>query len=167
MAKKILLLNNSYEVLNFITERRAIRLIFNDKCEIISEWEDEITWFSGSMKLPSILKLKNNVRRNYYSTVFSRPAVLKRDNKTCQYCNTKLRDSQITIDHIIPKSQGGSNSFINCVVSCHACNNMKANRTPEQANMTLLKRPVHPSYSNFKIDEPQEFWHSDWNDYII
>jgi len=169
MSKKTLLLSASYEVISFIPERKAFKLFFNDKdkVEVISSWDDEITWSSGKVKHPSILRLKNYVRRNYYNSNFSRKALVKRDKSTCQFCAKKLVASQITIDHVLPRAQGGVTSFTNCVVSCQICNNKKADRTPEQAKMTLLKKPTHPSFSsNIYVADPQEYWHNDWDDFL-
>jgi 5-methylcytosine-specific restriction endonuclease McrA len=166
--RKTLLLNASYQALNFITDKKAIKLIVKDKVETISTWDNQyLTWSSGSIKHPSIVRLKNHVKRNYFNANFSRPSLIKRDHSTCQYCCNKLFASQITIDHVIPKSQGGPTSFTNCVVCCHSCNNKKGDRTPEQANFTLLKKPAHPSFSvhSHSLDQ-QEFWNPDWNDYL-
>lgn len=168
MSKKTLLLNSTYEVLSFISEKKVFKLIFKDKAEIISNWEDAIFWGSGYMKHPSILKLKNYVKITATNTNFSRRVLIKRDKSICQYCDKKLVGEQITIDHIIPKCQGGGTSFTNCVVCCKKCNSVKADRTPEQANMTLLKKPTHPSYSNkLFLQDYQEIWHQDWSDYLI
>lgn len=168
MSKKTLLLNASYEVLSFIPERKVFKLLFKDKVEVISSWDDTITWGQGKVKHPSILRLKNHVRRNYFNSNFSRKALVKRDRSSCQYCNRKLTASQITIDHVNPRAQGGITSFTNCVVCCQVCNNKKADKTPEQANMALLKKPTHPSFSaaHYYIADPQEHWHTDWDDFL-
>ena len=167
MFKKTLLLNASYEVLNFIPARKVYKLLIKDKVEVISSWDEEINWISGKIKHPSILRLKSHVKRNYFNSNFSRKALVKRDRNTCQYCATKLTASQITIDHVLPRAQGGITSFTNCVVSCQTCNNKKADKTPEQSNMTLLKRPTHPSFSaQYYVSDSQEYWHPDWNGFL-
>lgn len=168
MSKKTLLLNASYEVLSFVTDRKVFKLLVKDKVEVISSWDDDINWFNGTIKYPSILRLKNHVKRNYFNTNFSRKTLIKRDRSICQYCSKKLSASQITVDHVLPRAQGGVTSFTNCVVSCQICNNKKADKTPEQAKMVLLKRPTHPSFSmNHHITDSQELWHQDWNDFLI
>lgn len=167
MSKKTLLLNASYEVLSFIPERKVFKLLFKDKVEVISAWEDYVAWGPEKIKHPSVLRLKNHVRRNYFNSNFSRKALVKRDRSTCQYCGKKLTASQITIDHVLPRAQGGITSFTNCVVCCQICNNKKADRTPEQAAMALLKRPTHPSFSaHHYVADPQEHWHPDWDDFL-
>lgn len=167
MSKKTLLLNASYEVLSFIPERKVYKLLIKDKVEVISSWEEDIKWLTGKIKHPSILRLKNHVKRNYFNSNFSRKALVKRDRNTCQYCSRKLTASQITVDHVLPRAQGGITSFTNCVVCCQICNNKKADKTPEQANMILLKKPTHPSFSaQYYVSDPQEYWHEDWDGFL-
>jgi hypothetical protein len=167
MSKKTLLLNASYEVLCFIPERKVCKLIIKDKVEVISDWDDYIIWGKGKVRHPSILRLKTHIRRNFFNSNFSRKALIKRDKSTCQYCSKKLPASQITIDHVLPRAQGGITSFTNCVVCCHTCNNKKADKTPEQANMVLLKKPTHPSFATHNyVSDPQEYWHHDWDDFL-
>jgi uncharacterized protein with PIN domain len=167
MSKKTLLLDASYQVISFITERKALKLLYKQKTEVISTWDDIIQWETGKIKHPSILRLKNHVKRNYFNSNFSRKALVKRDRSTCQYCGKKLTASQVTVDHVLPRAQGGITSFVNCVVCCQLCNNKKADRTPEQALMKLLKKPTHPSFSaHAYVADPQEYWHDDWSDYL-
>lgn len=167
MSKKTLLLNAGYEVLSFIPERKMFKLLFKDKVEVVSSWDDVVTWGNGKIKHPSILRLKKYVKRNFFNSNFSRKALVKRDRSICQFCGRKLTASQITIDHVLPRAQGGITSFINCVVSCQDCNNRKADKTPEQASMKLLRKPTHPSFSaHYFVADPQEYWHNDWDDYL-
>lgn len=167
MSKKTLLLNASYEVLSFIPERKVFKLLIKDKVEVISSWDDQINWGKNKIHHPAILRLKNHVRRNYYNSNFSRKALIKRDRSSCQYCGVKLTASQITVDHVLPRAQGGTTSFTNCVVCCQICNNKKADRTPEQAGISLMKKPTHPSFSSAHyVADPQEFWHKDWDDFL-
>ncbi len=167
MSRKTLLLNAGYEVLSFIPERKMFKLLFKDKVEVVSSWDDVVTWGNGKIKHPSILRLKKYVKRNFFNSNFSRKALVKRDRSICQFCGRKLTASQITIDHVLPRAQGGITSFINCVVSCQDCNNRKADKTPEQASMKLLRKPTHPSFSaHYFVADPQEYWHNDWDDYL-
>ena|ERR1700686_3330719 len=166
-SKKTLLLNASYEVIAFIPEKKLFKLLIKNKIEIESSWSDEVNWIDGKIKHPSVVRLKTHVKRNYFNSNFSRKALVKRDKGHCQYCNKKLTASQITIDHVIPRAQGGITSFINCVVCCQICNNKKADRTPEQAGMSLLKRPTHPSFSaHHYVGDVGELWNADWDDYL-
>ena len=165
---KTLLLNADYQILSFITERRMLKLLFNDKCEVLNEWDSHITWASGKIRHPSTVKLKYLVKRVYFNSSFNRSSIIKRDRSTCQYCSKKLTVIQITIDHVVPKAQNGATSFTNCVVSCTICNSVKANRTPEQASMKLLNEPVYPSFSSVpaSLKNFEESWHSSWDDFL-
>ena len=166
--KRTLLLNASSEVLELINDRRALKLSMkDDKVEVLGVWDDIISWGSGQIYHPAILRLKKLVRRNFTRINFNRQSVIKRDYNICQYCGKKLLPSQITIDHIVPKDQGGLNSFTNCVVSCKECNNRKDNRTPEQAGMKLLRKPISPIFlRHYTLSDAQEFWHDDWDFYL-
>lgn len=167
MAKKTLLLDASYQVQSFIDLRKTIKLLIKDKTEIISFWDDYIHYGSGKIKYPSILKLKNPIKRNYFNASFSRKAVVKRDKSCCQYCGKFLNASAVTIDHVLPRAQGGTTSFLNCVVACQACNNKKAACTPEQAGMNLLNKPQHPAFTSLRYSvDAHEYWHSDWDDFL-
>lgn len=167
MSKKTLLLDMNYQVQAFIPLKKALKHIYKDKVEIISSWSDDIYFSSGKMKHPAVIKLKYPIKRNYMKVSFSRFALVKRDESTCQYCNKKLNNSSITIDHVIPRSHGGPTSFTNCVVSCQICNGKKGNKTLEQVNMVLIKKPVNPSFMYLKhgIDVSEQ-WHDDWAQFI-
>lgn len=168
---KTLVLNANYQVIGFVSFRRVFKYLFSgkDKVEIISEWQDEvINTPNFSFKLPSILRLKKQIYRSYFQQAFSRKLVVKRDAGRCLYCNIKLAPSKITIDHVIPRSLGGTTSFSNCVVACSACNGKKSSKTLEQAGMKLLRKPMPPSFTTqFYLMDDHGSWHDDWNDYIL
>lgn len=167
MSKKSLLLTAGYEVLSFVNERKTLKLLYKDKVEVISSWDDVISWGKETVKYPAILRLKNSIKRHYYNSNFSRKALVKRDKSICQFCQRKLSASQITIDHVIPRAHGGITSFTNCVVCCQNCNSIKADRTPEQANMVLLKKPTQPTFSSsLYVVDPQQYWHPEWDNFI-
>ncbi len=147
--------------------RNVIRLIVKDKVEIISNWDgEEIVWGSGGIKYPAIIKLKYYIKRNAFRVKFNRRGIFKRDMYICMYCGIALPASQLTIDHIIPKSQGGKNSYHNCVSACWTCNSQKGDRTPEQAGMKLIQPIINP-YKATSIDyiltKPK---HKDWHQYF-
>ena len=165
--KKTLLLNSSYEPLSFITERKVLKFLFKEKAEIISTWDDVIDYGTFKLRYPSILRLKYQAKRKIFNVNFTRKSLIKRDKNTCQYCSKLLTASQITIDHVVPRSQGGPTSFTNCVICCHDCNSMKSNMTPEQANMKLMKKPTHPSFTVFYYtNSVQDCWNEDWNSFL-
>ncbi len=161
---KTLLLNTDFQPLAFISDRRAIRLLMrNDKVDILSVWPNAKYFHAcGFVELPAVLRLKKKIVRNFIKMVFSRNAVFKRDNYECQYCAKWLTFQQATIDHIIPKSRGGNNTFENCVTACHECNEKKGCRLPSEIGMRLLKNPETPN-GYLVVTPHKENWHSSWN----
>ncbi len=100
----------------------------------------------GVWKVPSIIRFLSKAvffRRN---VKFNRHNVWLRDKGRCQYCDTKLRMDEFTYDHVVPFSKKGKTSWLNIVVACVSCNHRKANRTPVEANMRLLREPSRPVY---------------------
>ncbi len=106
---------------------------------------------------PSIIKLKQYISVPYKRVVLTRKNILRRDAYKCGYCGRG--DLPLTIDHIIPKAKGGSDSWENLICACTLCNNKKGDRTPIEANMNLLSKPFKPSHIMFiktvvgKLDE--------------
>ncbi len=140
-----LLLNFTYEPLRVIDWKKAVILIFLGKAEAISSYDKVIRSVSFSMPLPAVvrlLKYVKNGRKTYMR--FSRENVFIRDNYTCQYCGKKFPPSQLTYDHVIPKSRGGATDWTNIVTCCKRCNRIKGGRTPEEAGMKLIKQPRRP-----------------------
>lgn len=163
---KTLLLNNNMQPLAFICEKKAIRLLYKEKVDIISVWNN-IRYFhsNGFIDLPATLKLKYNINRQAVKMLFSRNAIFKRDRYSCSYCGVFLSPNQITLDHIIPKSRGGTSSFDNCVAACLDCNKRKADRLLEEVNMKLLNKPKTPEGYLF-IPSEKEKWHSSWKFFV-
>lgn len=169
---RVLVLNSIYEPHSFIDMKRGIKLIINEKVDVISTYSEGINLISGEVfPYPSILRLKNHVKRICLKTNFSRIGIIRRDKATCQYCDKKLDHKDITIDHVLPKHQGGTSTFLNCVVACQKCNNRKANKTPEEAKMPLLRKPLIPKVSlsikECYVSSKDENWNADWDIYII
>jgi 5-methylcytosine-specific restriction endonuclease McrA len=165
--RKVLLLNENFAPLCFVSERRAIKLIINQKVSVLSYWENEPLGIKEIPYLPSILRMNYKVYQRFYPSNFDRYAVIKRDENTCQYCSKIILPKLVTIDHIIPKHQQGQTSYLNCVVACRTCNSIKGNRTPEQAGMKLIRQPTIPQFSNvINIPDLNKFWHEDWEPFI-
>lgn len=144
--------------------QRAVVLLFLGKAELISFKDSrKICSVTSSLPFPTIVRLKVYIRVPYKKIVLSRKNILRRDTHKCMYC---LRsDLPLTIDHVIPKSKGGDDSWENLVAACTRCNNKKGDRTPEEANMKLHRKPTKPSHITFmkhfagKVDE-------DWKPYL-
>jgi len=99
-----------------------------------------------SLRVPEVICLAHYDRLPGAAVTFSRRNLAKRDHHTCQYCGAQPGAEAITIDHVVPRSQGGVSSWTNCVASCVRCNAKKADRTPEQAGMRLRRCPVRPEW---------------------
>lgn len=163
---KALLLNSSFEPLSFVPLKRLIKLVVNNKVEIMDFWDEYIHWGAGKMKFPAIVRLKYYVNRPPIRKKFNIRAVFARDMYQCLYCGISLTPSKITVDHIVPKSRGGILTWLNAASSCEPCNTKKANKTPEEAGMKLLKKPYVPEpnlYSEYKLLGEK---HISWNDYF-
>jgi len=96
---------------------------------------------------PSIIRLSRYIRVPYKKVVLTRKNILRRDGYKCSYCGRG--DLTLTIDHIVPKARGGIDSWDNLISACTKCNNKKGDRTPEEADMNMLKKPFKPSHIMF------------------
>ncbi len=144
-----ILLNADYSFLNVVDWKRALRLMVKKKVQVIKYSDRVVQGAEGFfLRLPAVMKLIKLIRTLYRSRVpFSKRNVLIRDGYTCVYCGRKTK--RLTIDHIIPRSQGGKSTFENCVACCRSCNSKKGGRTPSQAQMFLKKKPYQPTISEF------------------
>lgn len=151
MSSTTLLLNIDYTFNNFIDARKAVRLVVKGKAEVLKYSDRVIKSYNQLVRIPLVLKLIKAIRGLYKKGIsLSRKAIIIRDEYKCQYCGNSLgKDNKPTIDHIIPKSRGGKHSFENCVACCSKCNGIKNNRTPREANMFLIKQPIHPTIMEF------------------
>lgn len=144
---KALILNASYEPLRIVPWQKALVLWFQDKVEILEYHTAFVRSVSATFNLPSVLRLKSYIRPKKVDGVrFCRENVYIRDNFTCQYCVKVFLAKELTIDHVLPASQGGPKTWTNVVTACRKCNQTKANRTPEKAKMPLLKPARAPSW---------------------
>ena len=161
---KVLVLNQNYEPITICNARRAVVLTYLGKAEIICTVENKvIRSVYRTFEYPSVVRLVIFVRVPFKKIILSRKNIIRRDNHRCQYCGIS---TNLTIDHIIPKSKGGEDSWENLTAACIKCNNKKGDRTPEEAKMQLYNKPKKPSHITFiknfagKIDK-------DWKPYLF
>jgi 5-methylcytosine-specific restriction endonuclease McrA len=148
LSRNVLVLNQNYEPLSVCTVKRAVILIYLGKAEIIEKYDgNKIRSVSWSLPVPSVVRLGFYIRVPQKRILLTRKNIIKRDGHTCQYCGEN--HAQMTVDHVIPKIYGGQDSWENLVCACIRCNNIKGNRTPEQAGMRLLKKPKRPNHITF------------------
>lgn len=162
---QVLVLNRSWVAVNVASVRRAVALLyqdlaravdpadyrmydFSDWCELSEAREEGRFIHSPTMRLrvPEIIIL-NAFNGFFHKEVrFSRRSIFERDKSTCQYCGTKLAKSELTIDHVMPRSRGGRDTWDNLVLACVKCNVRKGDRTPVEAAMPLIRRPHKPAW---------------------
>lgn len=149
---RVLVLNASYEPLQIISVRRAIVLLLQEKAELIEAAEQQLRASTFCLDAPLVIRLVRYIRiPRRLKLPCSRRGVLARDHDTCQYCGTQPGRTNLTIDHVVPRSQGGQTMWDNVVTACRECNRKKGGRTPEQANMDLRTKPRQPQYVAFAL----------------
>ena len=141
MNGRVLVLNSTYEPINVCTTRRAIVLILKGIARTEERHDHQYHSARSSVPVPSVIRLTEYVHIPFERKSLSRKNILLRDHNTCQYCGKVHTPSDLTLDHVIPKSRGGSSNWDNLVASCKKCNNRKGNYMPDEAGMKLIKRP--------------------------
>jgi len=150
MYSQVLVLNASYEPIHLCDVRRAIILIVKGQAR--SEDNTPYCMRSPSVifPIPAVIRLTHYVQIPYRRKAYSKSNIFLRDQHTCQYCGHKEAANKLTLDHILPQSRGGKTVWENLVTSCRKCNSKKGDRTPKEANMTLLNKPK-PLHSYFHL----------------
>ncbi|ERN40241.1 restriction endonuclease [Rubidibacter lacunae KORDI 51-2] len=161
---KVLVLNASYEPLNLTSWRRAVVLLLKGKAEQL-EHNGKLVY--TQFPLPTVIRLRHYVRVPYKEIPLTRRNILERDNNMCQYCGT--RNEQLTLDHVLPRSRGGPETWENIVAACVRCNVRKGSRTPREANMPLNRHPRRPHSSlHFELTRHlQGDRNQEWKKYVI
>jgi 5-methylcytosine-specific restriction endonuclease McrA len=156
---RVLVLNADYSPLNVTTLHRGFNLVFTGKAEIVKSSDNLIVTDKKSYERPVIIRLLNYVRYVYRRLRVNRHKIYKRDGHKCVYCGNS---KQLTIDHLIPKSKGGKNTWENLVTCCSRCNVKKGDKTIEQAGLKLLKKPYEP---DIFIEAMNTTLEKVWNEY--
>lgn len=141
----VLLLNTTYEPLHVVSLRRAVALVLQEKAQLVETGERAMHSPSLILPEPSVIRLRGRVSVAWRRSLpLTRSAILARDDHTCQYCGVALPAARLTIDHVLPQSRGGAWTWTNLVAACPVCNTAKADRTPAEAGMALLRQPAKP-----------------------
>lgn len=167
LGSNVLVLNRCYQPVNITTVRRAFSLLYQGIAKAIDaqyrtfdfeSWAElsshvhqdpVIRTVNRSFLIPRVIILQVFERVPQQRIRFSRQNIYLRDNSTCQYCGKKKPLTELNLDHVIPKSQGGQSTWENIVCSCIKCNLHKGGRTPKEAHMKLLTHPRQPRWSPF------------------
>ncbi len=147
LNRKVLLLNQNYEPMSVCSVRRALLLILNGKAHAVELLGEMVRSVSAEFPVPSVVRLQRYIHAPRRRVVLSKRNVFRRDNYECQYCG--LRGDKLTLDHIIPRKEGGGETWENLVCACTHCNNRKGDRRPEQVGMKLRRKPSRPNNITF------------------
>jgi len=166
----VLVLNKHYLAIRIVGVRRAFSLLFRQLAEVVAfedgkysaydfqswcevsefkrtfepEGHDWVSTVNFHVAVPRIIRLLFYDRLPRNNVKFNRRNIFARDKNSCQYCGKRYPTSELSLDHIIPKSMGGSSAWENVVCACTKCNVKKGGRTPKDAGMTLIQKPVRP-----------------------
>ncbi len=161
----VLLLNASYEPLHICSWKRAVLLLLKGKAETVERNGKQLC---PGMPMPVVIRLRYYIKMPFKEIPMTRKNVMHRDNHTCQYCGRK---ADLTIDHVIPRSKGGKDTWDNVVIACLRCNVTKGDRTPAEAQMALKRPPVRPfNFVQFELSKQQQAGpkeYEQWKKYLF
>src|SRR5690606_18574429 len=192
LNRSVLVLNRYYIAVHIVTARRAFGLLYRDNAEVIyiedgqymnydfdawlahsalaryskSEYDDWIRAVRCEIQIPRVIRLTHFDRLPRQTLRFNRRNLFARDGHQCQYCGRRFPASQLSIDHVLPKSRGGTTTWENVVCSCVRCNTMKGGRTPQEARMKLMRTPAKPRHHPllaYKLSNPR---YASWRSFL-
>lgn len=168
LQTNVLVLNRLWQAVDVCSVKRALCLLYLNHAQVVvkkggsfytfgfQDWRDFsqenlgedhfINTVSYRLKIPRVIILMIYDRLPPRRVKFTRKNIYRRDNNTCQYCGRKLRTEELNLDHVLPLSRGGKNSWENVVCSCIPCNMRKSNRTLAEAGMRLIRKPRRPDW---------------------
>ncbi len=174
----VLVLNRYYQPVHVTSVKRAFSLLYQGVAKAIdnqyrlyefADWaaltapgHDTIATVDRRIRVPRVVVLSAYEYLPKGRVRFSRLNIYARDADTCQYCGRQLPRSELNLDHVSPRSQGGKTSWENVVCSCVECNLRKGGRTPDQAGMRLLKKPVRPRWTPFFRGAAKRVTYREW-----
>ena len=158
----------SYFPLSTWSWQNALKAVFLDRVNVVSEYKEVVRSPSVEIKLPSVISLKDFIPLPS-KAAFTRFNVFLRDKFSCQYCHNIFKAEELTFDHVIPRSRGGKTEWSNVVTSCRHCNTRKGNKSLEKIGVKLNRIPSIPN--NYELKEigrlyPPNFLHESWNDFL-
>ena len=158
----------SYFPLSLWSWQEAIKAVFLDRVNVVSEYDHVVRSPSFEMRLPSVISLKEYVRGSR-RPAFTRFNVFLRDRFSCQYCETRFQAEDLSFDHVIPRSRGGRTNWENVVAACRICNLYKGDRLLRESGMRLRVSPRQPT--TWQLQEngrsfPPNYLHESWRDFL-
>lgn len=140
-------LDASYRPVGVIDAVEAFVLCLVGKATSVENYGKKINTVNRSFTLPAVIILHRVIKFRLYNLTPNRRNILLRDNNECQYCQHKFPPPELTIDHVIPKSRGGTNTWLNLVASCKSCNQKKGDKLLSDSAMKLSRKPYAPKYN--------------------
>ncbi len=163
MKRKVLVLNQDNTPISICTVQRAFILNYLKKTELVKPANGyRLHSVDQSFPMPAVIRLTRYVHIPYKGVALTRQNVFKRDNFNCQYCGTSR---ELTLDHVVPKSKGGRSSWENLITACKRCNARKGDYTPDQAGITLRRKPYKPTYLMF-LREFSGYHCEEWHPFL-
>lgn len=161
---RTLVLDMGYQPINTVPFTKALIYVVKGKVDVLVNYQLSI---HPQWQMPAVVRLTHWIRRHKQQVKFSRQNLLVRDRWQCQYCGATRFASQLTFDHVVPRSRGGRTEWENIVMACVGCNSKKANRTPKEAGLRLLKQPVRPDWLPIfhMAFQPIDTIPDEWRDY--
>ncbi len=158
----------SYFPLSLWAWQDAVKAVFLDRVYIVDHYDAYVRSPSVEMRLPSVIALKEYVQPARHPA-FTRFNVFLRDRFTCQYCGRPHPSHDLTFDHVVPRSRGGTTVWGNVVTACGGCNLLKGNRLPQQSGLYPRHRPIQPTTHMLQQNGrafPPNYLHESWRDYL-
>jgi 5-methylcytosine-specific restriction endonuclease McrA len=179
----VLVLNRVYQPVHITSVRRAFALLYQGVAKAIDEefklfdfesWaalsaaahQETVGTVDRRIRVPRVIVLLAYERLPKARVRFSRFNIYARDDSTCQYCGVRHRRAELNLDHVIPRSRGGSTSWENVVCSCISCNLRKGGRTPEEAGMRLLRAPARPRWTPTFRSQTRRAFYREWRPFL-
>jgi 5-methylcytosine-specific restriction endonuclease McrA len=188
LNQQVLVLNRLWQAVNVCSVRRALTLIFEGHAQVVlsddggafhtfgfKEWRDlsearphpeSIATVSFRIRVPRVILLLVFDRLPKKEVKFTRHNIFERDRNTCQYCGRIFERKDLNLDHVIPRDRGGPTSWENIVCSCIRCNTHKANRTPQEAGLRLVRKPKRPKWRPFLQVSFESTYHDSWRHFL-
>lgn len=178
-----LVLNRAFFPIHITTVRRAFCMLYQGIVKVVNEqyetfsfddWtelahavdDETVGLVNRVVRIPRVVLLVAYDRIPKRGVRFSRLNILLRDHHTCQYCQRRLPKTELNLDHVIPRSQGGLTTWENVVTSCHVCNLQKGGRNPERAGMKLIRKPFRPTSVPFVDLSLRRLRYDEWKPFL-
>ena len=192
LSSSVLMLNRLYMAVRVISAKRALSLLYRNLVEVVAadngaysaydfdSWvevsvarqtfephaHDWIRTVHFQIAVPRVVRLLEYDRLPKSNVKLNRRNLFARDRNRCQYCGRRFPTPELSIDHIVPRSQGGKNTWENIVCACVKCNTKKGGRTPEQAHMRLISKPVRPKRSPVLTIKLSDQRYASWKQFL-